>query len=159
MSNNINNMKSSKFIDFLIIVEDVKTFLRSRISILFTVTTDLFKRSRKIIKFKTKSDYYGFKIVMSTTEKNRKAIAWFYRTYDSPNLLNWKEFMEIFNLECIPEHSIQFINKDKTEEKIVTINSITDSTIRITVNSETFSSIINSGTLLPYRYPIIYNSK
>lgn len=146
-------MKKSKFIDFLIIVEDIKTFIRSRISILFTVTTDISKKSKKIIKFKGKSEYYGFKVIMSTSEKNRKAIAWFYRTYESPNLLDWKEFMELFNLELVPEHSLQFIDKEKKEiDKIITINSITNSSISVTIGNETMESAISCGTLLPYRY-------
>jgi hypothetical protein len=143
-----------KIINILILLCDAKIYIKSRISVLFTVITDVSNKSKKIIKFKGKSEYYGFKVVMSTSEKNRKAVAWFYRTYDSPNIFDWLEFTEIFNLKEIPAHTIQFYNINKEPCHLLTINSISNNKLCMTMGNVTVVIDITSGTLLPYRYLI-----
>lgn len=127
------------------------------ISILFTVKTDIFNKSNNIILFKTRNTYIGFTVLESTSEYNRRAIAWFYRNYDSPNIKEWNLFKTKFKLESIPFHRLSLYDKNKNNtNEYIDIYEITNEYIRYSYNNnKIITLLIESGSLLPDQY--VYN--
>lgn len=134
-----------------------ESYVSKIVSIWFTVRVDPLDKSHDIIRFKNKNNYLGFTIVDSTNEKSRRAIAWFYRNYDSPNINEWNKFLNMFNITKIPEHKLIFWDKnERITDFFVTVFEITNSHIKYSYNdNEPITIPIESGTLLPDKY--IYN--
>jgi len=127
-------------------------------SVLFTVKIDPRNISNSLIKFRNKNDLLGFTVVESIDEYHRRAIAWFYRNYDSPNINEWNIFLQKFKFDKVPYHKLQMWEKDGSPSSYtVTILALTKSYIQYSVNNEIIDLPIGSGVLLPNNY--IYNFK
>jgi hypothetical protein len=131
------------------------------LTILLTVRTDLFNKSNKIIKFKGRNNFLGFTVDKACDEKTRRALAWFYRNHDSPNITEWKNFFKKFKFETFPHHKLCMWSINDTRSNVyIYIHSINDKYIHYTIENneiknESIYIPIGYGTLLPERY--VYN--
>jgi len=130
------------------------------ISILFTVKTDPRNISNSLIKFRNRNDLLGFTVIKSIDEYHRRAIAWFYRNYDSPNINEWNSFLQKFKFDKVPYHKLQMWEKDGSPSRnTVTILALTTAYIQYAVNDNIIEIPIESGILLPNNYIYNFNKK
>ncbi len=150
--------------EFLYDYIDMSSNLIKKVSCIFTVHIDPFRISNEPIKFKGSNEYGGYHVVGSLDEKYRRMVHWFYRNVEIPSLNDWKEFMELFNINEIPSHTIQLYTIDREPlEKFILIHAVTDKYIHYTYeNKEDNTSItvtvpIGTASLIPEK--LLFNLK
>jgi len=111
-------------IDFIGVVFEVAKFVRFHVSSVFTVWCDPFGYSRALIPLLGRDvPYRHFIVAMGRPggqrglalwsrsladdyylERDRRIVAWFYRTYESPQASDWKDCVTRFGLDHVPTH-------------------------------------------------------
>jgi uncharacterized protein (DUF3820 family) len=95
----------------VLLVNDIVQETKNKISRFFTVTIDPFRKSDKMIKFKSRNEYLGFRIINGTF-KQKKIITWYYRNTDVPTYWSWKKYITRFKYIDVPQHILQLYDKE-----------------------------------------------
>jgi hypothetical protein len=124
----------------LIFISDIYTYLTNVITSFFTVIIDPFDYSNTLIKFQGRNIYYGFKVIESTDEFNKRAVSWFYRNVEVPSLTDWNNLIIYFKLEYVPMHVLQVYDINKNPlNKFIIIHSINKNNIIYSLKEEPFA--------------------
>jgi hypothetical protein len=111
--------------DCFIDIFDTFNSVYEKISIIFTVNTDIINISKDPIIFKGNNLYKSYNIIKAPTERERRIVHWFYRNIDIPTYLDWVYVMNLFDLNEIPSHTIQLYDYgDNPLDIFITIHHI-----------------------------------
>lgn len=153
-----------EFIDFVIILNDIYMHIKNKITSFFTITIDPLQVSKDPIKCKNCKDFGGFSVIISSNEKHRRIVHWFYRNTEVPTLNDWIYIIYLFNLRDIPCHILQLYDFDKQPlNKFILVHAITSDYINYTYEdrdnnvSDTVTVPLGTSSLLPEYF--LYNLK
>ena len=148
----------------LFCIHDLYIGIINRISKLFTVNIDPFKYADETINFHGSKEYGSYSIVLSNNEKNRRIVHWFYRTFSAPTLTDWNYCLRLFNLETVPEHTLQLYDQNYfITNKFIHIHKISDKHITYTYENKdtniknTVSVPLGYASLVPEKF--LFNLK
>lgn len=132
-------------------------YIINYISKYFIVYSNFTNISNEIITIKNRNTiFFGFTVINSNTEVNRKAIYWFYKNTISPNFQDWLNFLKEFNIPSVPYHELIFHTKEY-DNKIhcVKVFEINSQYINYSYDDINISIPLGISILSPEKY--IYN--
>jgi hypothetical protein len=80
-----------------------------------TVRWDPLRRSDAPIPFRGRCAYAAFRVAQAPTERERRAVAWFYRWHDAPDESDWHACIARFGFPAPPPHGLALVGAHGAE--------------------------------------------